>query len=154
MKRIRCMKLWSSILVTPMVYFEHFCESQLWIYLLIDIFWVDFSMVWNLSRSLKKRNLAKTLEKWYFLEGARNGQETMERLDINHDEDAWIRDMRFWWPLWCILITFMIWSLKLRGFNKQNLAKVFGFWGVFGGWGNRMTFNDVQSSLPGLRDFD
>ena len=104
-------------------------------------------------KKLKKTKPCKNVGKWYFLEGARNGQETMERLDINHDEDAWIRDMRFWWPLWCILITFMIWSLKLRGFNKQNLAKVFGFWRFLGGeelrW-NRMKF---QSSLPGLRDF-
>ena len=103
-----------------------------------------FNDALNPLEKLEKAKPYKNNGKWYFLEGARNGQEAMERLDINHDEDAWIRDMRFWWPLWCILITFMIGNLKLRGFNKQNLAQVFGFWGFLGGeeigW-NRMKFD-------------
>ena len=39
-------------------------------------------------KKLKKAKPCKNLSKTYFLEGARNGQEAIERLDINYDEDA------------------------------------------------------------------
>ena len=88
------------------------------------IFFALTFLYYETSRSSERQNLAKTFEKWYLLEGARNAQEAKERLDINYDEDAWKWDMRFWWPLWCIYLLLWNWSMIVRGFKKQNLASV------------------------------
>ena len=90
-------------------------------------FWKCFSVFWKHSESVKKQNLAKSLEKSYFLERAHIRQEAMERLGINHDKDTWIIDMRFWWPLWCILPLLWNWSMWIRSFKERNLAKVLVF---------------------------